>query len=170
MSKSRSVFLSFAAAAALLAGAAQAFAGNLKIESWRNDDADVWNGKIIPAFNAKFPNIKVEFAPTAPKEYNASALAPGAAVTLGVRPEHLAVQAQAGQPADFTVTATIDHVERLGEISYLHAARTQGAALIAEHRGRGTPLPGDVVRLGAQRAKVHVFDAGGGRVAIQEAP
>ena len=72
MSKSRSVFLSFAAAAALLAGAAQAIAGNLKIESWRNDDADVWNGKIIPAFNAKFPNIKVEFAPTAPKEYNAA--------------------------------------------------------------------------------------------------
>ena len=101
---------------------------------------------------------------------DASALAPGAAVTLGVRPEHLAVLAQAGQPADFAVTATIDHVERLGEISYLHTARAQGAALIAEHRGRGTPLPGDIVRLGAQRANVHVFDAGGRRVAIQEAP
>ena len=72
MSKNKSALLGFAAAAALLAGAAQAFAGNLKIESWRNDDADVWNSKIIPAFNAKNPNIKVEFAATAPKEYNAA--------------------------------------------------------------------------------------------------
>ena len=60
------------AAAALLAGLAAAHAGTIKIESWRNDDADIWNSKIIPAFNKRYPDIKIEFAPSAPKEYNAA--------------------------------------------------------------------------------------------------
>ena len=60
------------AAAALLTGIAATEAGTLKIESWRNDDADIWNAKIIPAFNKHYPDIKVEFAPSAPKEYNAA--------------------------------------------------------------------------------------------------
>jgi raffinose/stachyose/melibiose transport system substrate-binding protein len=32
-----------AALAAMLAGLVAAQAGSLKIESWRNDDADIWN-------------------------------------------------------------------------------------------------------------------------------
>ena len=60
------------AAATLLAGLTAVQAGSLKIESWRNDDADIWNSKIIPAFNKHYPDIKVEFAPSAPKEYNAA--------------------------------------------------------------------------------------------------
>ena len=60
------------ALAALLTGLVAAQAGSLKIESWRNDDADIWNSKIIPAFNKHYPDIKVEFAPSAPKEYNAA--------------------------------------------------------------------------------------------------
>ena len=55
-----------------MTGLVAAQAGSLKIESWRNDDADIWNSKIIPAFNKTYPDIKVEFAPSAPKEYNAS--------------------------------------------------------------------------------------------------
>ena len=52
------------ALAALFAGLAAAQAGSLKIESWRNDDADIWNNKIIPAFNKHYPDIKVEFSAT----------------------------------------------------------------------------------------------------------
>ena len=48
------------ATAALLAGLSAAQAGSLKIESWRNDDADIWNSKIIPAFNKHYPDIKIE--------------------------------------------------------------------------------------------------------------
>jgi len=59
-------------AVALFAGLAAAQAGSLKIESWRNDDADIWNSKIIPAFKKHYPDIKIEFAPSAPKEYNAA--------------------------------------------------------------------------------------------------
>src|SRR5688572_32127787 len=42
----------------------------LTIESWRNDDLSIWEDTIIPAFEAKYPNIHVVFAPTAPAEYN----------------------------------------------------------------------------------------------------
>ncbi|MEA2023110.1 MAG: ABC transporter substrate-binding protein [Actinomycetota bacterium] len=43
----------------------------LVIESWRNDDLSIWQDKLIPAFEADNPGIKVTFAPTAPAEYNA---------------------------------------------------------------------------------------------------
>jgi raffinose/stachyose/melibiose transport system substrate-binding protein len=59
-------------AVAVGAMATAASAGKLTIESWRNDDAAIWKDKIIPAFNAKYPDIQVEFNPTAPKEYNAA--------------------------------------------------------------------------------------------------
>src|SRR3984957_2791006 len=71
------------AIAALLAGLAVAQAGSLKIESWRNDDADIWNSTIIPAFNKHYPDIKVEFAPSAPKEYDAALNARLAGGTAG---------------------------------------------------------------------------------------
>ena len=59
-----------AVASVALSGAASA--GKLTIESWRNDDATIWKEKIIPAFQAKHPDITIEFNPTAPKEYNAA--------------------------------------------------------------------------------------------------
>ena len=43
----------------------------LTIESWRNDDLIIWQDKIIPAFEASHPGIKVKFTPSAPAEYNA---------------------------------------------------------------------------------------------------
>jgi raffinose/stachyose/melibiose transport system substrate-binding protein len=42
----------------------------LTIESWRTDDLAIWEDQIIPAFEAEYPNIDVEFSPTAPAEYN----------------------------------------------------------------------------------------------------
>lgn len=56
----------------LLAGVAQAEDVTLTIESWRNDDLTIWQDKLIPAFEAANPGIKVVFAPTAPAEYNAA--------------------------------------------------------------------------------------------------
>ena len=53
------------------AGAAWAQDVTLTIESWRNDDLAIWQEKIIPAFEAANPGIKVVFAPSAPAEYNA---------------------------------------------------------------------------------------------------
>jgi len=72
---------SLAAMAMTIAGAVSA--QTLTIESWRNDDADVWNNKIIPAFNKKHPNIKVQFKADPPTEYNAALNARLAGGTAG---------------------------------------------------------------------------------------
>ncbi|MEO1224024.1 MAG: ABC transporter substrate-binding protein [Pseudomonadota bacterium] len=61
-----------AIALGLSAGAASAQDVTLTIESWRNDDLGIWRDTIIPAFEAQHPNISIEFAPTAPTEYNAA--------------------------------------------------------------------------------------------------
>jgi raffinose/stachyose/melibiose transport system substrate-binding protein len=42
----------------------------LTIESWRTDDLFIWEDTIIPAFEAKNPNIHVVFSPTTPADYN----------------------------------------------------------------------------------------------------
>lgn len=55
----------------LLAGMAHAEDVTISIESWRNDDLAIWQEKIIPAFEAQNPGIKVLFTPSAPAEYNA---------------------------------------------------------------------------------------------------
>jgi raffinose/stachyose/melibiose transport system substrate-binding protein len=55
----------------LVATGAQAQDVTLTIESWRNDDLTLWQDKIIPAFEAGHPGIKVNFTPSAPAEYNA---------------------------------------------------------------------------------------------------
>ncbi|MCB8822556.1 ABC transporter substrate-binding protein [Microvirga rosea] len=70
-------------AASALAFAHGASAQTLTVESWRNDDADVWNNQIIPAFNKKYPNIKVQFKADPPTEYNAALNARLAGGTAG---------------------------------------------------------------------------------------
>ena len=44
----------------------------LTIESWRNDDADLWTNTIIPAFEKAHPDIKVVFNSYVPQEYDAA--------------------------------------------------------------------------------------------------
>jgi raffinose/stachyose/melibiose transport system substrate-binding protein len=60
--------------AALVLAGAPAFAQDvtLTIESWRNDDLPIWQEKLIPAFEAAHPGIKVVFAPTAPTQYDSA--------------------------------------------------------------------------------------------------
>ncbi len=67
--------LALATAGALaLAAAAPALAADatLTIESWRSDDLQIWQQTIIPAFEKDHPGIKLNFQPTAPKDYNAA--------------------------------------------------------------------------------------------------
>jgi raffinose/stachyose/melibiose transport system substrate-binding protein len=52
-------------------GSALGQGASLTIESWRNDDLAIWRDVIIPAFNEEHPDIRVNFAPSAPAEYNA---------------------------------------------------------------------------------------------------
>lgn len=55
----------------ILGGAASAQDVTLTIESWRNDDLQIWQDRLIPAFEEAHPGIRVVFSPTAPAEYNA---------------------------------------------------------------------------------------------------
>ena len=75
MKKFLSVFLALTLVVVGLAAAAPTQAQDkvtLVIESWRNDDLEIWQDTIIPAFNAHYPDIEVIFSPTAPTEYNAA--------------------------------------------------------------------------------------------------
>ena len=83
---------------------------------------------------------------------------PGA--TVGVRPEHLRL----GLDGAFKVAATVEIVERLGEISYAHARAGDGKAIVAELRGREVPEIGEAVTFGAAEQDLHLFDAAGRRV------
>ena len=58
---------------AMVVGATGAFGQTveLTIESWRNDDLQLWQSELIPAFEAAHPGITVRFTPSAPAEYNA---------------------------------------------------------------------------------------------------
>ncbi len=72
MKKSASVFLLLAGGLALAGLAFGQGKTKISIESWRNDDLKIWQNEIIPAFNKKFPDIEVSFAPSAPAEYNSA--------------------------------------------------------------------------------------------------
>jgi raffinose/stachyose/melibiose transport system substrate-binding protein len=52
--------------------AAPAETVQLTLGSWRTEDLAMWQDEILPAFTAKYPNIKVEFRPTNTNEYNAA--------------------------------------------------------------------------------------------------
>ncbi|HEY4193174.1 MAG TPA: ABC transporter substrate-binding protein [Mesorhizobium sp.] len=69
----------------ILGSSAAAFAEDvtLTIESWRNDDTQIWQTQIIPAFEKANPGIKVVFAAAAPTEYNAALNAKLAAGSAG---------------------------------------------------------------------------------------
>ena len=67
----KSKFIGAMLATTMIAGAAAAEDVTLTIESWRNDDLAIWQDKIIPAFEAANPGIKLKFTPSAPAEYNA---------------------------------------------------------------------------------------------------
>ena len=79
--------LLLAAAASMLAlSAGAAFSADpvtITIESWRTDDASVWNDTIIPMFEKAHPDIKVVYAPTNAPDYNAALNAKLAGGTAG---------------------------------------------------------------------------------------
>jgi len=89
-----------------------------------------------------------------------SALAAGAAVTLGVRPEHLTLLADGAQ-AGQSIAREVSLVERLGEQTYLHLAQPDGAALLAKAPGNVDTTIGATLRFAVAARCCHLFDAGG---------
>jgi multiple sugar transport system ATP-binding protein len=89
-----------------------------------------------------------------------SALAPGAKVELGVRPEHLCLNAGAMQ----SITRRVMLVERLGEQTYLHLEQAGGAVLMAKVQGNAALDIGAEVVLGIAPGACHLFTADGNAV------
>jgi multiple sugar transport system ATP-binding protein len=81
-------------------------------------------------------------------------LAPGTAVTYGVRPEHLDL-------ADTGLAARVAVVEPTGSETHL-VLHMEGRDLVAVLRDRLAIRPGDTVRLAPRAGLHHVFDATSG--------
>jgi multiple sugar transport system ATP-binding protein len=85
----------------------------------------------------------------------------GQKITLGIRPEHLAVTAGGGPG----LAVTVDLVERLGETGYAHLRLASGQVVIAEIRGE-TPLkPGGRASARPDPSHIHLFGPSGARLA-----
>ena len=87
-------------------------------------------------------------------DVDAARAAPGDAVTLGVRPEHL------GQSEGDAVTARVTFVETLGHATYayLDAGETPLTVLLP---GDLRPAAGETMRLRVLAGQAHLFDAAG---------
>jgi lactose/L-arabinose transport system ATP-binding protein len=86
--------------------------------------------------------------------------APGDAVTIGMRPEHLVIahEGEEGLPL------SVDMTEELGGVSYLHARTPTGDNFVMERRGEREKLEGRRVAVTAPPDKVLVFDGDGERL------
>jgi multiple sugar transport system ATP-binding protein len=87
----------------------------------------------------------------------AGTAAPGAEVTLGIRPEHMVVAPDA--PVRFE--GLVDAVERLGEASLVHMHLEDGTIVVVRVPGDTRVEPGERVPAGAPPSAVHLFDSEG---------
>ena len=93
---------------------------------------------------------------------DASRLAPGQRIELGVRPEHLAVAD--GSEADASCLrfgGEVTLVEQLGESHLVYVRCADGLELVTRAPGHTHLRLGDRIALQADPARLHVFDAGG---------
>lgn len=129
-------------------------------------------------------NVRLEGSgETLPLALDATRVAVGDAVTLGIRPEHLSLTPAPASTAGatggsayleaaagtLTLTRRVTLVEALGEHSYVHLAQP-GGTLIAKAPGDLSLAPGDRVRLAAPAASCHLFAADGFAIAPLAAP
>jgi ABC-type sugar transport system ATPase subunit len=85
----------------------------------------------------------------------AEELKPGEGIKLGVRPEHVALEAEG------EIEGEIDALEHLGPRAYLHAGLPDGSRLVVQTDG-DTPLHvGDRVAFRIRSHATHLFDRAG---------
>ncbi|MEO6030601.1 MAG: TOBE domain-containing protein, partial [Burkholderiaceae bacterium] len=84
----------------------------------------------------------------------------GAAVTVGVRPEHLTPSAPG--PAAVALDCTLELVEALGDAHLVHVQWAQARSLCAKlTEPVALARPGDPVRLWVRGERCHLFDPAG---------
>ncbi len=85
-------------------------------------------------------------------------LRPGQEVTLGIRPQHLRIEAE-GQ-----LRLLPDVVEQLGDVSYLHGSTPGGLELVAQVTDRLASMPKAELRLAFDPRRIFLFGADGRRL------
>ena len=99
---------------------------------------------------------------TAQLPFDAAPLRPGDPVTIGIRPEQLASASATMLPAAATaLSATVELVEHLGDVVYVHARSAAGTHLTARAAQDTTLRAGGPVLLWFAAADALVFDAAG---------
>ena len=83
--------------------------------------------------------------------------AAGRDVVVGIRPEDIDAGALAGQNGHIPVSAKVEVVEFLGNEFQLHLS-SAGQTFVARVDTRTQTQPGDSIRVGFNRSKLHVFD------------
>ncbi|MFO1351182.1 MAG: sn-glycerol-3-phosphate ABC transporter ATP-binding protein UgpC [Gammaproteobacteria bacterium] len=83
----------------------------------------------------------------------------GDAVTLGVRPEHLTTEPDAGAGAQ--LRGEVEVVERLGDVSYLYLHLGDGGRITVRANGISRARVGDALAVGAGAQALHLFAADG---------
>jgi multiple sugar transport system ATP-binding protein len=94
----------------------------------------------------------------------AGGLAPGQKVTLGLRPEHLAL-GDTGRPVDAWVTGQTQLVEHLGGEIITRIALADGTVLNVRSPGHAGLHRAEIVQLGVTGALCYLFTEDGGAVA-----
>jgi sn-glycerol 3-phosphate transport system ATP-binding protein len=93
-----------------------------------------------------------------PRPADGGPLQPGRALTLGVRPEHLAVDGAAA-----ALTVTVELAEMLGADTIVHGRAGDGSLLQARLPGTARAKPGDRLPLALEPKQLHLFDRETGR-------
>ena len=88
---------------------------------------------------------------------DARRLAPGAKVSLGIRPEHVVV----GQDGAQSLAGTVAIVERLGTTTYLYLDRGDAQEFVAQAAADSVSRIGDRLAVGLPADALHLFDERG---------
>src|SRR3954468_607536 len=108
---------------------------------------------------AEADGLTVDFGEAKPMRIaiGAARARPGDSVTLGIRPEHLGEGARHAM----VLTGTVEAVEHLGEASYVHVRRDDGALLTARSPGDSRAEVGSKISVSTNIDHLHLFDAEG---------
>lgn len=98
--------------------------------------------------------VRLDAGGAVPCDTSSDAVVPGAALTLGIRPEHIDIAAPDDAHAQVTVTA----VEQLGVQSFLYCALPDGHAVTVQIGGQTDIRPGDALGLTVRPDRTHLFD------------
>ncbi|MBO0661212.1 sn-glycerol-3-phosphate ABC transporter ATP-binding protein UgpC [Jiella sp. MQZ9-1] len=82
-------------------------------------------------------------------------VAPGDAVTIGVRPEHLEIGSERGHPV------TVETIEQLGGESYLYCKDADGHPITVHKSGQTKIKAGDAAQVFLPEESIHVFKKDG---------